>query len=410
MKIVMVTVGSRGDVQPMVALCLAFQAAGHQAVLAGPPEKAAWAEGLGCAYVPLGHDFTALMDRFESVHRLAPGIALVGKIRSMVVEQFSTLPGVIKGADLVVGASLCFALFSIAEAMGTPYRFVGFTPQWVPSAHHPCPVFKHHGWPQWWNRLGWRFMLFFDRFHFTRLINHHRRAMGLAPLYNAWYHVLGPKLIVATDRQIAAVPDDIPVDAVQTGYMHLSQTRRRLSLLEDFLAAGPAPVYAGFGSMPRADQVWLHAQVIAAVRKTGRRLVLARFWDETSRVDPNGDLFYISHFPHEQLFPHMAAVIHHGGAGTTAFAARSGVPQILVPYVLDQFYWGHQIHRSGLGPRPIPRARLTAKRLAAAIEAATNSPMLSEKAKAVQVQLQETDGANAAVMAILDSLEKATSV
>jgi len=400
--------GTRGDVQPMVALCLAFQAAGHQAVLAGPPEKAVWAEGLGCAYVPIGHDFTAMIDRFKGVHRLTPGIAFMGKIRGEVAEQFSTLPGVIEGADLVVGASLSFALSSIAEAMGIAYRFVGFTPQWVPSSHHPCPVFKHHGWPRWWNRLGWHFMLFFDRFHFTRLINHHRRTMGLAPLSHAWYHVLGPKLIIATDRQIAALPDDSPVDAVQTGYMLLTQPSRRLPVLEDFLAAGPAPIYAGFGSMPRADQERLHALVIATARKVGRRLVLARFWEDESRVDPGDDIFYISHFPHEQLFPRMAAVIHHGGAGTTATAARCGVPQIPVPYVLDQFYWGYHIRRSGLGPRPIPRARLTAKRLAFAIEEATNNPVLAENAKAVQSQIQDIDGPQAAVAAILDSYEKAT--
>jgi len=404
MKIVLVTVGSRGDVQPMVALCLAFQAAGHRAVLAGPPEKAAWAKGLGCAYTSVGSDFTALIDRYADIHRMAAGIAFVRIVRRMVAGQFSALPGVIEGADLVVGASLCFALSSLAEAMGIPYRFVGFTPQWVPSAHYPCPVFKHHGRPKWWNRLGWQFMLFFDRFHFTRLINHHRRAMGLAPLSRAWYHILGSKPIVATDRHIAALPTDIPVDAVQTGYMHLSQPKRRLPELEDFLASGAPPLYAGFGSMPRADQERLYSLIIAAARKTGRRLVLARFWNECSETDSSGEVFYISHFPHKQLFPHVATVIHHGGAGTTATAALGGVPQILVPYVLDQFYWGHQVYRSGLGPRPIPRSRLTGQRLAKAIEEAGN-PMMTEKAKAVQGRIQGTDGARAAVRAILGSAD-----
>jgi UDP:flavonoid glycosyltransferase YjiC (YdhE family) len=233
--------------------------------------------------------------------------------------------------------------------------------------------------------------------------------MGLAPLSHAWHHILGRKLIVATDRQIAALPTDTSVVAEQTGYMHLQQPKRNLPQLAAFLAAGTPPIYAGFGSMPRADQERLHTLVITAIRKAGRRVVLARFWEEDSQIDPAGDIFHISHFPHEQLFPHMATVIHHGGAGTTATAAISGVPQILVPYVLDQFYWGHQIYRQGLGPRPIPRLRLTQKRLARAIEEAINNPRLSEKAKAVQTQLQGTDGTRAAVAAILDTYEKASS-
>lgn len=404
MKIVLVTVGSRGDVQPMVALCLAFQAAGHRAVLVGPPEKAVWARDLGCNYQSFGSDMMALIDRYAHIHRMASGVAFVRIVRRMVTEQFAGLPEVIKGADLVVGASLCFALSSIAEAMEIPYRFVGFTPQWVPSDHHPCPVFKHQGRPGWWNRLGWRLILFLDRFHFTRLINHYRLAMGLAPLSHVWSHILGRKPIVATDRQIAALPADTAVDAEQTGYMHLQQPKRNLPQLEAFLSAGSPPVYAGFGSMPRADQERLHTLIVSAVRQTGRRLVLARFWEDDSQIDPAGDAFYLSHFPHDQLFPSLAAVIHHGGAGTTATAARSGVPQILVPYVLDQFYWGHQIYRHGLGPRPIPRLKLTRKRLARAIEEVINHPRLSENAKAVQKQLQGTDGTRAAVAEILNSL------
>ena len=401
MKIVLVTVGSRGDVQPMVALALALQAAGHRTVLAGPPERAAWARELGCRYTPVGGDVSALLDGFDNVYRMTSAVGFAGKVRRMIIDQFSFLPELIRDADLVVGASLSSALSSVAEAVGVPYRFIAFTPQLIPSALHPCPVFPYQGLPGWLNRLGWRFMLLFDRRYFTRLINQHRRKLNLASLTHAWPHILGDRLIVATDPALGIVPADAPMQVVQTGYMHLQQPEVKLAALDDFLAAGPPPLYAGFGSMPCTDQARLFPDLIAAARMAGRRLVLARFWKDVSEADPAGDVFYISRYPHEYLFPQMALVIHHGGAGTTATTALSGVPQIIVPHALDQYYWGHRVHRTGLGPRPIPRARLTAARLAGAMQDVTEHACFAARAIEVQGQIRRLDGAGAAMRALV---------
>jgi UDP:flavonoid glycosyltransferase YjiC (YdhE family) len=174
--------------------------------------------------------------------------------------------------------------------------------------------------------------------------------------------------------------------------------------LERFLAAGPRPVYVGFGSMPRRDQARLLPLVTAAGRAVGRRLVVGQFWGDTSGVSDAGNVFTIRRFPHDQLFPRMAAAVHHGGAGTTATAAISGVPQVIVPHILDQYYWGERVYRAGLGPPPVWRSRLTADRLADAVHHALSRPAHRNAAQRVSRQIRHSDGAETALRAIIASL------
>jgi UDP:flavonoid glycosyltransferase YjiC (YdhE family) len=368
LKIVLVTFGSRGDVQPMMALSLALKSAGHEVLLAAPPEKAAWAAEMKCPFRPLGGNFTAFVDSMTDAHSLHSAIRFASHMRKELKAQFDILPAIVKGADLVVGASLAFALSTVAESMAIPYRYVAFTPQLLPSSHHPFPFMKRHGLPAWYNRMTWEAARMLDRLNLTLLVNRKRRAMGLGPIKDVWLHILGHKVIVASDKRIAEVPPDVEVGYRQTGYLHLEQPDLHLSELDAFLKAGPPPVYAGFGSMPARDQASMVPLVVDAIRSAGQRVVLGKFWDRASESSAGRDVFFIRGYPHLKLFPRMAAVIHHGGAGTTATSAASGVPQIVIPHVLDQYYWGHRVYESRLGPKPIWRSRLSAGKLKAALD------------------------------------------
>jgi UDP:flavonoid glycosyltransferase YjiC (YdhE family) len=133
--------------------------------------------------------------------------------------------------------------------------------------------------------------------------------------------------------------------------------------------------------MPKRDQARMVPLIVESARSAGLRAVIAKFWDEPSGFDGDDDVFFIQKYPHLKLFPFMAAVIHHGGAGTTAAGAVSGVPQIIVPHILDQYYWGHRVHQSGLGPKPIWRSRLTAGKLASAFKECLSNASIREKAK-----------------------------
>lgn len=405
MRIVLATFGSRGDVQPMLALCLALKSKGHDVLLAAPPEKAAWARQLGCPFQPLGSDVTAFIDGMDNAHTLRPAKDFVSFLRSELNTQFERFPKIIAGSDLLIGSSLTFALATLAESMRIAYRFIAFAPQMLPSSHHPFPAFKHQRFPHCYNRMTWRVAGMLDRFNLTRLINRHRRQLGLKLIGDAWRHILGRQVIVASDSAIAKVPPDIVEPVVtQTGYMHLKQPDQQLPELDKFLAAGPPPIYAGFGSMPRRDQIRNTALVVAAARLSGQRAVIGKFWDAPAEFSRSQDIFFIQKYPHLKLFPQMAAVIHHGGAGTTATTAISGVPQIIVPHLLDQYYWGNQIYQSQLGPRPIRRSQLTSKKLAAAIRQCLSNEQFGQKARETAEIIKQQDGLETTVAEILRSV------
>jgi UDP:flavonoid glycosyltransferase YjiC (YdhE family) len=291
LKIVLSTFGSRGDVQPMLALCLGLQAAGHEVLLIGPPEKAAWAAELACPYQPAGSDLTALLKTLKAAHTARSALVFLRFVRRQIALQFETLPSMVQSADMIVAASLCFGLASMAEALRIPYRFITFAPQVMPSRYHPFPGIRHQRRPRWFNGAGWRLAKAMDRFNLVRLVNEYRRKMGLLPVDDLLVHIMGSKVIVATDAAVAAVPPDIKTEYIQTGYMHLNQPERRLPELEAFLAAGTMPIYAGFGSMPPRDQARQVPLIVKAARCAGRRVVISRFWEEPHARVYGDDVF-----------------------------------------------------------------------------------------------------------------------
>ncbi len=402
MKIVLTTFGSRGDVQPMLTLSLALKSAGHDVLLAAPPEKGEWARQLGCPFHPLGGNFTAFIDSMENAHSIHTGLRFVRRVRYEILGQFKTLSQIISGADLVLASSLVFALSSIAESMGIRYRYIAFAPQLLPSGHHPFIALKHQNLPKWCNVMSWQIVKIFDRFfNLTRLINKKREQLGLPLLKDVWSHILGDNVIVASDQAIAPVPPDVGRGFTQTGYLHLEQPKQHLADLEAFLSHGPPPVYAGFGSMPKKDQVKNVPIIVRAARLAGQRVVIAKFWEGPSEFIGSSDVFFVQKYPHLDLFPRMAAVIHHGGAGTTAAGAISGVPQIIVPHVLDQYYWGNRVYRVGLGPKPIWRSRLSSRKLAAAIEECTKNHWIVQRAAAVARMIKGKDSLAMTVREVL---------
>lgn len=389
----------------MLALSLALKSAGHDVLLVAPPEKAKWAEQLGCPFHPLGGDVTAFIDGMKDAHSLHSALRFISFVRREVISQFDIFPKIIAGANLVIGSSLVFALSTVAESMGIGYRYIAFTPQLLPSGGHPFPACKRHGLPKWYNRMTWRAAKMFDQFNLTWLINKKRRQLGLNPVQDAWLHILSQHVIVASDKAIAKVPKDVEPAFSQTGYMHLEQPDSHLPELEAFLNAGSRPVYAGFGSMPKQDQAGNVPMIIQAARLAKRRVVIARFWDEPSEFSSSVDVFFIKGYPHLKLFPHMAAVIHHGGAGTTASSAISGVPQIIVPHILDQYYWGHHVYQSHLGPKPIWRSKLTSQKLTAAIQQCLSNDIIRQEAKAASEKINQHDSLEMTMREVLKAVD-----
>jgi UDP:flavonoid glycosyltransferase YjiC (YdhE family) len=369
-------------------------------LLLGPPEKARWAEQLGCTYQKFGRDVTAFIKPMETAVNLQAGIRFVSFVRQELRVQFKLLPRLIRGADLVIASSLIFALSSIAQAMDIPYQYIGFTAQLFPSRLHPFLTIKTQTLPQWANGLTWKGADLADRFNITFLINSFRKKMGLPSIENAWDHILGDRPIAACDRQVAMVPKDVKKSVVQTGYLHLDLPRVAHPGLEHFLEKGEKPIYAGFGSMPPRDRNRTIPLVIRAAGSLGKRIIVGDFQGKTSDYQSGNDLFFIHSFPHLELFPKTCTVIHHGGAGTTATAAISGVPQVIVPHILDQYYHGHRIYLGCLGPRPIHRSRLTKDRLIVALRECLSNSKINKTAEQVGKSIDRYRSMDLAVKAV----------
>jgi len=202
-------------------------------------------------------------------------------------------------------------------------------------------------------------------------LNHVRRQLGLEPVRDFVEYFSPPGgSVVAADPELALVPPDVTLVRPLTGALHLPDERPLPSELEAFLRAGEPPVYVGFGSMGDAHPERTSRAVIEGVRAAGRRLVLSSGWaglgDAAERAKLVGDdVIVVGPVSHWLLFPRVAAIVHHGGAGTTGAALRAGRPQLVVPHLFDQFQWGQWVARAGVGPEPLPKRRLTADRLGA---------------------------------------------
>ena len=223
-------------------------------------------------------------------------------------------------------------------------------------------------------------------------LNRERSAIGLPPVRDVLTHWGGERVIAATDSALTRLPEGAVPKAVQTGYMHLHQHGALGEELERFLEAGPPPAYVGFGSMPIVRPSELLSRVTSVARTQDRRFVVL------ARDLPPGALaeeprcFVTGDVPHGQLFPRVAAVVHHGGAGTVAVAARAGVPQVVVPLTNDQPQWRAQVVALGLGPGGPAFKRMTERNLGQAVAACLSDPAYARRAREIAAAVACTDG------------------
>ena len=201
--------------------------------------------------------------------------------------------------------------------------------------------------------------------------------------------------------QIVPKPPEWGEDHHVTGYWFLDPPPQWSPSpdLQDFLADGPPPVCVGFGSMSSEDPAALGRVAVSAARRAGVRAVLVLGWgglaDTAGGTD--GDVFITDYVPHDWLLPRCVAVVHHGGAGTTGAGLRAGIPNVVVPFGVDQPFWGARVAAIGVGPSPIPRRRLTAERLGDALRHAITHPRITARADEVGRRVRDEDGVATAV-------------
>jgi len=400
MHIVITPFGSRGDVQPLLALGAGLRARGHAVTFGAAPNYRGWIEESGFRFREIGGDFEPWLKRQDTGTPFSLLAGLARYVRKEVPLCFRQTCDAVRDADLVV-TTTHIAAHSAAEAAGVPCRTVLYTAQLLPSRFHPPLAVPGQDLPAWLNRaLWWSLARLFDLL-FKGPVNRERANLGLAPVPEFLSHARGASPIVASDREFAPIAPDVPPGPAQTGAMTLPVSGTLEPPIEAFLRAGDPPVYIGFGSMPDRTPEKTMRMVLDAVRASGRRAIVCAGWAGPDGTDIPPEILAIREAPHALLFPRVAAAVHHGGAGTTAAAARAGVPQVVVPHLGDQFFHGRRVRDLGIGPAPIPRSRLNASRLASAIREALTTPRIQERARSLAENLRKVDGVGAAVEVLL---------
>lgn len=415
MDIAVVSYGSRGDIQPFVALARALRLIGHRVRLLAPPTFATLAEEQGIDFVATGEDIEAhLSARIKSIPESGNALRILLGLRhelSGLLDDVArdTLRGA-QGAGLVVGVGPATA--SLAESLGVPFIEGAFQPL-TPTRAFPSPIF-----PQGlrlggaYNKLSHQaFELAFWQIFRGNTNRLRTKFLGLPP-----HSLLGPigelgrnglLRMYAYSPLVVPRPADWPAHHKVTGYWFLPPPDGWAppAELAAFLAAGPAPVYIGFGSMLARRPEKITALVAEALRQSGQRAVISGGWGALDAKALPADRFCaVNNIPHHWLLPQMAAVVHHGGAGTTGAALRSGAPSVVVPFGFDQAFWGRRVAALGVGPQPIARRALSAERLAAAITQATSDQQMRERAAALGERIRAEQGTAVALEQIAQAL------
>jgi UDP:flavonoid glycosyltransferase YjiC (YdhE family) len=298
-----------------------------------------------------------------------------------IERQFDALPEATRGADLVVGGGVQIAGRSVAEQHGIPYRYLIYCPALLPSADYPPVTLPVTRLPRWLTRSAWLLSTKGMGALVRRPLNRRRRAMGLAPVKDAYRHLMTERPLVAAEPALAPVPPDCPYDATAVGCLHVATPEPLPQKLEAFLSSGPPPVFFGFGSMTDPDAEETTGLLLEAIERLGCRAVIQAGWADLGTGPLPEPVFRAGPCSHAALFPRCAALVHHGGAGTTTAAARAGVPQVVVAHVADQFYWGRRVQELGLGPPPLRRSKLDVGALTEVLSATLSNDLVAERAR-----------------------------
>ncbi len=418
MNIFIATYGSRGDVQPFVALGKGLRQAGHRVTLGTSERFRNVVEKHGLAYGYMNDGLLSIIDTDQGRELLENTrtifdvarqyVKLKKQLKPLQIAQMRETWDIAKRIkpDCILYHPKIGAGPHIAEKLGIDCALATPIPMFVPTADRPFPVLPDLKLGGWYNRLSYRIIKSLTGIFLRTFINRFREDIGLAPMrqFDFLKTTDGTEIPVLHAHSEAVVPRprDWPDDAHVTGYWFLGRDSEWAPPpdLRTFLEAGMPPVYVGFGSMAGRHPRRLARIVIGALQLTGVRGILATGWGGLKPEVLPDSILTIDSAPHDWLFPRVSAVVHHGGAGTTAAGLRAGRPTIIVPFFGDQPFWGRQVHRLGAGTKPIVQNKLTPEKLAAAIGAAVASPGIRRKAEVIGERIRREDGVAHAVSVI----------
>lgn len=402
------TVGSRGDVEPYLALGLGLRAAGHTVRLATHERYRPEITAAGFEFSPIAGDPRLIVEGEPGRRWMESGRNPLRTMRRLLdltgdlFDQFlADSEAAMKGTEAVLFSVLAFPPYHLAEAAGVPAVAAYLQPM---SRTRAFPsLFTRRGGSGWWNLASHVLTEQVIWLPVRSRVNRWRQGLGLGPLpvtglYRPVYRSL--PVLYGYSSLVVPRPEDWPAQVRVTGYWTRAEPDdwEPPAQLLDFLEAGPPPVYVGFGSRPERRPEALAELVLASIQQAGRRAVLLRGWGGLD-ADAGDDLLVVDEIPHTWLFPRMAAVVHHGGAGTTGTTLQSGTPSVVVPSFADQFFWAERTAVLGVG-LDLPRGKLTVETLVASLHRVMDDRSMGYQAEALGERLRAEDGVAQAVNAL----------
>lgn len=412
MKLVALTYGTEGDTRPIAALCRALMDAGYEVTLLADGGTLGSARDLGVPHAALAGDIRGALQSVSTISSVVAGKnnlnATAQALAHIANENAGTwmrqVLEVAAGSDgLIVAGLAAFIGFSAAEKLAVPVIGAGMIPL-TPTSAFPSPFLSTPSMPRWLNRFSYRLVAEVLWRAFRKATNEARSKVGLPPGRKIWS---GHPVLYGISPSLLPKPKDWPDNASMCGqWVRPAGEWEGPRSLQDFLSAGDAPIYVGFGSMLGFDFRALLDVVIAAVG--GQRALFYPGWSGSDSVGLPPNFCVIGETPHDWLFPRTSLVIHHGGSGTTHSAARAGVPSVVLPFAADQFFWAEQLRQRGIAPAAASSRKVTAATLSRAIAAARTTEM-RERASAIGAKMRAEDGLKEAVGRVHDLMARLNS-
>lgn len=420
MHITITSLGSRGDVQPCIALGIGLQLVGHTVRIATYRYFAEFVQQYGLEFAPVEGEPRQAMETQSGQQWMKSGtnfFKFVRQMRSVVtyesmMKAFDDTLEACRGTDAILYSAFGTAGAHVAEYMHVPSMYVLLQPfsrsREVPTIVAPAlPLGGLYNWGT--HILGEQLFWQMGRVPVNRW---RRKSLNLTPVpingpFDALYQRHTP-FVYGYSRFVVPPASDFPAWHHITGYWFLDDEGEWSPPpdLVRFIADGSPPISIGFGSMSGNITRRLASLAIEAVALTRQRAILLGGWGMATDLNLPDSIYALEAAPHRWLFPQMAAVVHHGGAGTTAAGLRAGRPSVLVPFFGDQPYWGSRVHALGVGPKPVLRSKLTAKRLAEAITQAVTDQNMQSQAAALGEKIRAEDGVAKAVEIVHNYLNK----
>ena len=418
MRILLLTIGTRGDVQPFIALGQRLKQNGHDVALCTSSSFSSFVERQGLEYRYLNNDLVELAQGETGRRAMEESGSLAGRLRWMAEAARLFKPifrktlkeewEVAQDAEVIIYNPQSVGGFHIAEALGVPGIMADALPTWVPTNAFPSFAVPDLKLGKWYNRMTYRLGPLIVGSMFGGVVKRWRSETLKLPPRSRFggelTHSDGRPVTVlySFSRHVIPPPADWPEHINVTGYWVLDETHdwRPTPELLNFLDAGPPPVFVGFGSMGGSDPAGATRLVLEALARAGQRGLLVTGWGGLEAEKTPDSVFKIENAPYAWLFPRMAAVVHHGGAGTTGAGLQAGKPTVICPFVADQPFWGRRVDALGAGPPPIPQRKLTVDNLASAIRQAVTADRMRQRAAELGEKIRAEDGAGRAASLI----------